>query len=324
MWYTYKLSAQSDALYYLGVRHCPSNSTPETDEYLGSGASKRFTEWRALHIVKGDLSKEVLDTFASSAEAYLAEERLIGDLWQNDPAVLNASPGGKWNNRLLPAAPCPECLAGTGNHLVSCSRYEARPKCVECGAGSGNHRRACSRAVLCEECSGGNGRHRKACSLFVSRRACSECGSRANHLQTCSLASSCSECFGAANHHTKNCSLYKARTACGECGTAYTHRRDCSSYAAGLGCKECGSRRKGSHTKLCSLFKPVVRCEECGVATTSSHRKNCSQYKPRGGCDECSSRGVKHKRGCSKFVGCSDCGSGTWHKKDCKKKLVVT
>lgn len=316
MWYTYKLTADSDDRYYLGVRHCPKNRTPDTDEYLGSGMSEDFIQWRKLHLNLGDISKEIIETFEFKDAAYLSEEHLIGNLWQTDPLILNSSPGGKWNGRLLPYPPCVECKAGSGNHWVHCSKYKERGECVECGGKSSNHKRICSKAILCVECSGAQGRHKRSCSLYVVTDPCEECGAPKLHRKFCSKIKLCSECKSFVGSHKWECSLGVRRADCGECDSPINaHKKFCSKWNEPKGCPEC--RSPARHLKTCSQYKSA-NCMECG-GIPGSHKNFCSSYKKRISCKECGSSTVIHKKICSNFTVCGECGNGTRHLSDCSR-----
>lgn len=321
MWYTYKLWSTKDSFYYLGVRHCPSNRTPETDEYLGSGMSEEFKEWKLTSVENDSLRKEIIETFERSDQAYLAEELLVDQLYQTDANCLNASPGGKWNNRFLPVAPCIECSAGTGNHLSSCSFYKERGECLDCGGKSSNHKKACSKAVKCLECGASQNKHKKDCSLYKPKKLCDEC-LQLPHIKTCSKSKNCLECKGPGGRHKKICSLYVKRIPCGECNTTYSHKKLCSKRSLPEPCNECGALK--GHMKVCSKRNSPKACDQCGTLSMAVHKKFCPLFKIRKDCDECGNQ-VGHFGYCSNFrKRCDECGSGSFHKKTCSRKAAST
>lgn len=102
-YYTYRITARDSSKYYYGVSHVKkAHATVEdclTDGYWGSGGAggareaNKFRNWRTAH--RDFLQKEILGRFRMAAPAYVAEGKLIGDLWRNDPLCLNSTAGGR-------------------------------------------------------------------------------------------------------------------------------------------------------------------------------------------------------------------------------------
>jgi len=84
--YVYKTTIVETGEYYIG-----KHSTDDVnDGYIGSGKSllEKVTETTPIKF-------EILEYAESDDAAYEAEERIIGDLWENDDLCLNRCPGGK-------------------------------------------------------------------------------------------------------------------------------------------------------------------------------------------------------------------------------------
>lgn len=92
--FTYKLVLKEDPRYYYYGKH---STNTISDNYTGSG-----TTVKDLKREKGrDCFKlTILNFFSTSEEAFLEEEKLVGDLWKTDPFCLNRYPGGNWKGKL--------------------------------------------------------------------------------------------------------------------------------------------------------------------------------------------------------------------------------
>lgn len=97
--YTYKITSPNSEKYYYGVRSLKIKDASiedcQKDGYFGSGGtskSNKFKIWKKEN--EKTLEKEILEIFSRKSEAYMAENRLIGDKWKTDPNCLNSIHGG--------------------------------------------------------------------------------------------------------------------------------------------------------------------------------------------------------------------------------------
>lgn len=98
--YVYRLrSIANDGTYYIGAH---SVLQDEVDTYMGSGGVK-FANWKnKLQDTYGHSSvfeKEILSYHSSRCEAFLAEEKQIGNTYQDDPLCKNSTSGGRGSAR---------------------------------------------------------------------------------------------------------------------------------------------------------------------------------------------------------------------------------
>lgn len=121
----------------------------------------------------------------------------------------------------------------------------------------------------------------------------------------------CDECNGPMNSHKRNCSLFnRTYTKCEECGAKHKHFKHCSKFIktkrtenTKIKMREIALNRDKEHkNKISTALKNKWGSGEMGYLT----------------CEECKGKSSNHKKGCSKYKVCEECGGGS-HKKTCSK-----
>lgn len=221
--YLYKTTATDSEKYYYGVKRINGASITEedclTDGYFGSGGknpNNKFRNWLKAH--KFTVQKEILSIHDRRNVAFKEENRLIGDLWRDDPLCLNSRAGGAvsppssleaktYNNCEIHGevgflgGKCRSCILKTLETIETCAEHGETSffagQCRSCMSRASLSREICD--VHGEEVFRGGRCQRCFMQKALSLRKCPE------HGESIHMGSSCALCTSAKVFSIKNC-----------------------------------------------------------------------------------------------------------------------
>lgn len=301
--YVYKTTAFDSDKYYYGVRTIKTPKATEDhcliDGYYGSGGAK-FSHWRNIH--SAYLQKTIIAIYSRKAEAYLAEKKIIGDLFKEDPLCLNSREGGISVGinpsyfRVIENKLC--AIHGLAKHLnEKCFNCQADAKVTiaECSI----HGLAKHLGDFCYSCMNIEAIQQKTCPIHgeVNHRgdSCLRCvNTRTNYVGNCDKHGetpfqglSCAKCSSENAVSLRECATHgETKHQGGKCrkcvAESFISNRNCEVHGLvkhiGDSCCSCNNERNVS-LEICSIHGESKhtggKCYTCSVQASVSERE-CS------------------------------------------------